>query len=91
MAAQRLVEIADFIAADDPAAAAAWVQGLRERLKRLVHFPGSARVVPELGKPEYRELIYGDYRVMYRIGSNIVEILTIRHAKRRMDPGELGH
>lgn len=45
--------------------------------------PFSGRIVPELAESELREVIVGDYRVIYEVTEgNTVEILTIVHSKR---------
>jgi len=46
-------------------------------------------MIPEVGDPRYREVLYGNYRVLYRITSSLVEILTIRHVRRQLDFAEL--
>lgn len=46
-------------------------------------------MVPELESSEVRELIYGTYRVFYRIGPAIT-IMSIRHASQLVRPDELG-
>ena len=50
----------------------------------------SGRTVPEIGRPEVREIIHGAFRVIYRIGSDGVLVLTVRRASRLLDPSELG-
>ncbi|MCE5228691.1 type II toxin-antitoxin system RelE/ParE family toxin [bacterium] len=42
-----------------------------------------------MAEPAYRELILGKYRIIYRFKSNLVEILTILHAARLLDPKRL--
>lgn len=40
-------------------------------------------IVPELAESELREVIVGDYRVIYEVTEgNTVEILTVVHSKR---------
>ena len=41
----------------------------------------SGRLVPEL-----REVIHGAYRVIYRIESGRVSVLTVRYGRRLLDP-----
>ncbi len=45
-------------------------------------------MVPELDQPSIRELIYGDYRVVYKIEGAKIGILTVRHGKRRFEVSE---
>lgn len=80
-ALERVEEIAVYIAADNPDAAARWTVELFGAVERLVDFPESGRVVPELGKREVRELIFAAYRVFYRVGS-AVEVLSVRHGSQ---------
>ncbi|MCX5880864.1 MAG: type II toxin-antitoxin system RelE/ParE family toxin [Deltaproteobacteria bacterium] len=39
-------------------------------------------MVPEIRNNQFRELIYGNYRVIYRIEAEQISILTIRHGKQ---------
>ena len=59
-------------------------------MKTLTAHAGRGRVVPELSREEIRELIYGDYRVVYRVAERRVDVLTVRHGRRRFDPDEAG-
>jgi toxin ParE1/3/4 len=52
-------------------------------------FPLSVRTVPELNNPDFREIIVGNYRLIYRIRSGDVQILTVHHAARPIDPDQL--
>lgn len=81
LALERVESIASFIAEDDPIAAERWVDELFESVKRLADFPDSGRVVPEVGLSRIRELIFGPYRVIYKVSDN-VEILTVRHGRQ---------
>ena len=87
-AVQRAAAIALEMAEADPAAAERWVRGLFYAVRLLGRFPRRGRVVPELSRPEVRELIYRDHRVVYRVSERLVEILTVRHARRLLDVGE---
>ena len=47
-------------------------------------------MIPELGIPSIREVIVGNYRMMYRImEDDHVEILTIHHGARRFPYGRV--
>ena len=60
-ALERVDEIAVHIARDDPAAADRWTLELFAAVERLVDFPESGRMVPELATRDVRELIFGTY------------------------------
>jgi plasmid stabilization system protein ParE len=47
--------------------------------------PESGRVVPEIGVVSIREVIFGQYRVIYRIKDREITILTVRHGKRLLN------
>lgn len=87
-AVERVEEIAVYIAQDDPDAAARWAIELFDAVERLAQFPESGRAVPEFGLREVREIIFGAYRVFYRVGS-AEEVLSIRHGSQLIRPGEV--
>ena len=89
LALERVEDIARYIAQDDSQAAARWVAELFDVVERLAEFPQSGRVVPEVGVQRIRELIFGAYRVIYRV-SDRVEILTVRRGSQLLRPGEIG-
>ena len=90
LAIERAHEAAAHIAADKPGAALRWLDGLFEAVDRLETSPDSGRVVPELGSPEFREIVYRhSYRVIYRVDDDRVAILTVRNFARRLDEDEL--
>jgi plasmid stabilization system protein ParE len=88
-AAGDLEAIAKFIAADSAHYAELFVIDALRAVERLAEFPRSGRVVPELGKPTIREIILGNYRIVFRFRKNVVEILTIYHGARLLDPSRL--
>ena len=52
-------------------------------------FPEMGRVVPERNDLDFRELIFGSYRIMYRIDGNTCFIITIIHGNRLYIPDEM--
>ena len=85
-AKQDLIAIAEYIAQDSNKYAKIQVQRLRNRARQLVKFPESGRIVPELEDPEIRELILGNYRIVYRLVSkDRVDVLTIHHSARTLN------
>ena len=51
-------------------------------VREIPKSPRSGRVVPEYDDPDLREKILGDYRVVYRIRKDTVEIVAICHGAR---------
>ena len=78
----RTTEIAQYIAQDNPSAAKKWVENLFTKVEILKSSPQSGRVVPETHIDDIRELIYGNYRIIYRLEEKRISILTIRHGKQ---------
>jgi toxin ParE1/3/4 len=89
LALDRAAEIARYIAADRPAAAARWIDGLVRLAAGLSRTPKRGRIVPEVARPDLREILYGRYRMIYRLDPKRVVVLTVRHARRTFDLGEV--
>ncbi|MCZ7680564.1 MAG: type II toxin-antitoxin system RelE/ParE family toxin [Sandaracinaceae bacterium] len=83
-ALRDLEAIGDYIAADDPAAAARWVGKLLKVAERAGKAPLAGRRVPEIGRDDIRELFLRTYRVVYRVRERRVEVLTIFEGHRLM-------
>lgn len=83
-------ETTRYIAADDPAAALRWSDGLFDAVDRLAGFPESGRLAPELADRGVRELVYGAYRVFYRLDEDTALILTVGHASQLLREDEVG-
>jgi plasmid stabilization system protein ParE len=81
LAISKLESIADYIALDKESAAINWVNDILDSTDSLGNQPEMGREVPELPGRSYRELIVGNYRVIYSIGVSI-QILTIRNCKQ---------
>lgn len=74
--------IAEFIARDSVDRAALFVTRIFEITDRLQEFPLSGRVIPEIGEQYCREIIYGSYRIMYRVEGPDVWITGVVHGAR---------
>ena len=82
LAVEDLRSIYEFIAADSVFYASRQVERLIARTEQLQAFPASGRVVPEFDNPDLRELIEGNYRIIYKLGSEMVYIVRVHHASR---------
>ena len=58
------------------------VERLVAAVERLQDHPRSGRVVPELRDESIREVIHGNYRIVYRLRHDVVEIATVFHGAR---------
>ena len=86
---ERVTELALYIAEDKPGAADKWIISIFDTVEKLSKFPKSGRIVPELNKEEIRERIHGNYRIIYQINQNDIEILTVRHSKQILPEDEI--
>lgn len=84
LALERVNEIADHIAESDLEAAKDWLIDIFGVIDRLQNFPESGRVVPEVKRPNIREIIFENYRVIYRLERRQVSVLTVRHGRQRL-------
>ena len=78
--------IAEYIARDSGDMASIFVKRLFEATDRLKEFPLSGRIIPEINKPDCREILYGSYRIMYRLDNNNVWITGVIHGARDWKP-----
>lgn len=90
LAIDRASEISDYITQDNPSAAYKWLETIFKKVEQLESSPESGRIVPEINNKEIRELIYGNYRIIYRIEKKQISILTIRHGKQILPTEEIG-
>ena len=76
-AKQDLRAIRRYIATDNPTSANRWVDRLRTRARNAILAPLAGRKVPELSRDDIRELIEGDYRIVYQIFEDRLVVLTV--------------
>jgi addiction module RelE/StbE family toxin len=82
-AIQDLNDIGDYISKDSQKYAEITVNHLFNAADILETYPYSGKVVPEFNKEYIRELIRGNYRLVYQIvGENRIDILTVHHCAR---------
>lgn len=76
-ALRDLRDIDAYIAADDPAAAARWVERLLAAAERAARFPHSGHVVREKGREDLRQILVRSYRIVYLVREKQVDVLTV--------------
>ena len=89
-AAEDLNAIVEFIARDSSQYARLLVVDIFQAVDRIAVFPQSGRIVPELNDPVVREVILGNYRLVYRLKDASLDLLTIYHGARLFDPSKFG-
>lgn len=89
-AENRVYEIAAYIALDSIIEAEKWVEQIFNYVGRLEKFPESGRYVPELSdRKDIRELVFKNYRIIYRTAESTVYILTVRNYKQILPVNEI--
>lgn len=86
-ALKDMESIARFIERDSIDQASLLVTRIIEMADRLDDFLQSGRVIPEINDDHCREIIYGAYRVMYRIAKDEIWITGVIHGARNWHPG----
>jgi plasmid stabilization system protein ParE len=91
-AERQVIRAYAWIAEQDPVRADHWFRALYAVLRSLEKFPERCPLAPE-GRRfdlEVRQLIFGDYRLLFRIENDDVYVLHIRHgAMASLDEDEL--
>jgi addiction module RelE/StbE family toxin len=78
-----LKEIYEYISLDSERYAERQIARIVAKTQILKTIVYSGKIVAEIGKAEIRELIEGNYRIIYRIvNENSIDILMIHHGAR---------
>lgn len=88
-AATDLIAIGEYIAADNPTAARRFVEQLRRRARDAARVPLAGRLVPEIRRTDVREVILGNYRIVYHVAKRGIEVLTVFEGHRLLPNGVL--
>jgi len=78
--------ICEFIAKDAPRYAQVFATHVFGAAEKIRTFPMSGRMVPEVGQENIREIILGNYRIIYRVGDQEIQVLTVYHSARLLGP-----
>jgi toxin ParE1/3/4 len=87
-ARRDLEAVRAYIAEDSAHYADLVVRRIFAAVERLERFPESGRIVPERGTANVREVIVKPFRVVYRVRSGTVEVVTVFRSSR-LFPEEL--
>ncbi|MGZ8435300.1 MAG: type II toxin-antitoxin system RelE/ParE family toxin [Candidatus Binatia bacterium] len=79
-----LESIVEYILRDSEFYAAAIARELVTAARSLSNLVARGRTVPEYQNVQIRELIVRRYRLIYRIGSDRIEVLRIIHGARQL-------
>jgi len=84
-ALKNLSEIAEYISKDSVRSAEITAAKLFSAPDILAQHPAIGRVVPEFNIKSIRQLVQGNYRIIYRVVSeNEIHVLALHHIKRKL-------
>ncbi len=87
---EDLKEIFDYIAKDSVRYASITVNKIYNRAQDIIDNPYVGRVVPEINIKVIREVISGNYRIVYKIINEFqVDILRVYHSARLLKADRL--
>ncbi|HJW85863.1 MAG TPA: type II toxin-antitoxin system RelE/ParE family toxin [Candidatus Brocadiaceae bacterium] len=84
-AAYNFEDICDYIGKDSEYYAALFAKKVNAIIKAIPQFPNAGRIVPEYGDENIREKIYDNYRIVYRLKEDFIEIVAICHGAKPLD------
>lgn len=81
-----------YIAGDSVSAARRWLSEFHRRLRTLNRFPFRCPLIPEAEElgAEYRHLLYGPYRAIYRVDRDRVFVVRVLHGAQLLDRETFG-
>lgn len=86
LAINDLKEIYDYIAKDSKKYAKLEILKIKSRTQTLKLWPLNGKEVEEKGNAAIRELVEGNYRIIYKIvNEKRIDILTIHHSARALE------
>ena len=78
--------IAEFIERDSVDQSGLFITRVIEVTSRSEQYSLSGRIIPEMGNEKCREVVYGAYRIMYKIVKQDVWITGVVHGARNWRP-----
>ncbi len=84
VAIEDLKSIHNYISKDSKAYADRFIEKIISRVGQLEALPRSGRIVPEYNIETLRELIEGNYRIIYKIEPDSIGIVRVHHSARQL-------
>ncbi|WP_428306841.1 type II toxin-antitoxin system RelE/ParE family toxin [Lacipirellula sp.] len=84
-----LEQLLKFIAKDAPVAACRFAEKIVNRVEVLQEHPKLGGVIPEDDSGTYRQLVQGNYRIIYRSEGECVYLVAVHHAARLLNTEDL--
>lgn len=84
-ALQDINSIAVFISNDSEFYAKQFVRKIINATIKLETFPEIGKPLPELPQSDYKEILFKKYRIIYRIASESIYIISVHHSARLLE------
>ena len=86
-----LEDAISYVAKDDQSAALNLLDRILAKAESLGTFSERGRMVPELARPEVREVLIHSYRLLYHVTASEVRILSLLHGARDFETWRISH
>lgn len=87
-AVKDLEYIEAYIAGGSPEYAPVFVHKIAETVEMLDDFPQIGRIVPEFDDASLREIIFQNYRIIYKINNERIGIIAVWHSYMDLTAGK---
>jgi len=86
-AEEDIISIFEYISDDNPQATNRWKGEIKSQIASLDEFPMRRSIIPEADVIgfDYRHIIYGNYRTIFKITEDLVFIMRVFHCSRLLD------
>jgi plasmid stabilization system protein ParE len=78
----HLESICEYITKNSEIYAILFAKRINQIIKSIPLFPNAGRIIHEYNDEHLREKIYKNYRIVYRIKQDLIEIVTIIHSAK---------
>lgn len=86
LALAEVYDIFKYIAPDSPGRARNLVGRIYEAVGKLADFPFIGTTVPRSGRNDVRQILVSEYRIVYKVTDEEVQVRAVRHTRRRFPP-----
>ena len=83
-AVEQLTAIHNYHAQISPQYAARLVDRITKRSQQIGTFPNSGRALPEINLEQIREVIEANYRIIYYVGSDRIDVIAVIHGTQNL-------
>ena len=74
--------IREYIGKDSEYYASQFIEKIIGAVEGLEKFPNIGRIIPEAENDNFRELLFSNYRIMYRVDTECIVVLAVIHDAR---------